>query len=219
MRSIRKSILFLLLGVSFVFGCASTRQSFNDLSARLSAPRQNNPIFVPTTNHRALWDAVEDIVDDYYPIAMCEPVRLHNNVFSEGRLDTMPIMGASILEPWHGDSMTYYDRWERTLQTIRTRAMVRVTPDEGGFWLQVFVYKELENLPAPMNSNISIHDVRYDSANSERVGQNRGYGDEYGGWILIDRDNELEQHILQQILCRLNVAPMVIKPAYTEAEF
>jgi hypothetical protein len=40
--------------------------------------------------------------------------------------------GATILEPWRGDSVGWDERWEATLQSIRRIATMRLSPDSAG---------------------------------------------------------------------------------------
>ena len=67
---------------------------------------------------------------------------------TEGRIDTYPKVGATVFEPWDHDSADGYQRLESTLQSIRRHAVVKVvpTPTGRGFWVDVAVFKELENL-------------------------------------------------------------------------
>ncbi len=79
-------------------------------------------------------------------------MRLIGDVLTEGRIDTFPESGATLLEPWRKDSVTNRDRLECTLQSIRRIAHVRVMPDQGCFIVELTVFKELENLPRPARS-------------------------------------------------------------------
>ena len=44
---------------------------------------------------------------------------------------TDPVMGATLLEPWRGDSVGLDERLESTLQTIRRFARVQINPVPG----------------------------------------------------------------------------------------
>ena len=65
--------------------------------------------------------------------------RLIAGVLTEGRIDTFPLSGSTLLEPWRRDSTRGYEKWHATLQAIRRRATVRVIPTEGGYLLDVIV--------------------------------------------------------------------------------
>ena len=63
---------------------------------------------------------------------------------------TEPKIGATILEPWHADSVGVRERMESTLQTIRRFAIVTVNDAPGGgYTVKVEVYKELEDMAKP----------------------------------------------------------------------
>lgn len=194
--------LFTAIVLVAAVGCATTPRSMTDLTSWMLSPQRDNPVFVPVRNYTALWDTVEDVLDDYYVVSSSEPVRFLNGIYSEGRIATEPRMSATLLEPWYTDSVTLNDRMERTFQTIRSRALVRVTPVDGGASIQVFVYNELENLSAPMGSNVVRRDVRFDQ-NQDRVIQTDVNTAGMTGWIFVGRDNHLEQQILRQIVSRL----------------
>ena len=60
------------------------------------------------------------------------------------------MIGATLGEPWRGDSVGFRERLESTLQTIRRFAQVTVKPAPGGgFAVKVEVYKQLEDLAKP----------------------------------------------------------------------
>ena len=63
-----------------------------------------------------------DAVDDYFRIEREERVRLIGGVLTEGRIDTFPIIGSTIFEPWRKDSTPGYEKVHATLQSIRRRA-------------------------------------------------------------------------------------------------
>ena len=45
------------------------------------------------------------------------------STLTEGRIDTFPKPGATLLEPWDHDSADSYERLESTLQSIRRYAV------------------------------------------------------------------------------------------------
>ena len=63
-----------------------------------------NPLFVPPMDRELLWNQTVDAVDDYFRIEREERVRLIGGVLTEGRIDTFPTIGSTILEPWRRDS-------------------------------------------------------------------------------------------------------------------
>jgi hypothetical protein len=198
----------------------------------LGPPIPKNTILVPAQNHDYVWDQVVDIVDDYFQIDQEERVKQVGDMQTEGRIDTFPIPGATLLEPWRKDSVNFHERLESTLQSIRRRGFVRVIPQEngcGGYLVEVTVTKELEDVPHPINGSAGASTFRYDtSLNRDTefdVDPNRIPGDPArpigpraatGGWIPMlpdGHDHALEQEMLAKIQARLGGVPSVGIPA------
>ena len=193
-------------------GCASYRPPVSTLPWLTNSPNENSQALIPTNNHEALWSAISEAVGQTFTIASEEPIRVFDNVLTEGRLETEPKIGASLLEPWHDDSVTFGNRVESTYQTIRRRAVVRVIPEESGFLVQVVVYCEMEDLPKPIRSN-AVATLFRKTTPDERVTQQGPVLPESNGWFLIDRDPALEKQILNQILYRFRNPPSLIRAA------
>jgi hypothetical protein len=163
----------------------------------------DNPVLIPVANHEVVWEGVVDVVGDYFRIDREEPVRLLGTTLTEGRIDTYPKPGATYLEPWENDSANSYERLESTLQSIRRRAVVKVIPSQqgGGFWIDVAVFKELENVLSPEHSTAGAATFRFDNSLTRVVNPelapNRNQA-----WIDQGRDTALEQRILGQLIFR-----------------
>lgn len=149
------------------------------------------------------WEQIVDVVDDYFRIEQERQVQLVGQVLTEGRIDTFPQLGATIVEPHRWDSVGRYNRWENTFQTIRRRATVRVIPDQSGYLIDVTVEKELEDLPQPESATAgaavfrndgSLPTVREDPVSRTRLSPY---------WIRLGRDRPLEQQMLADIQTRL----------------
>ncbi len=165
-----------------------------------------NQIHVPVANRDWAWEQIVDVVDDYFRIERERQVQLVGDVLTEGRIETWPTIGATILEPHRHDSVGRYNRWESTFQTIRRHAVIRVIPDARGYLIDVQVEKDLEDLPHPERSTAGGAVFRNDSSLPSR--------DEgviatslAGHWILLGRDPALEQRMLAEIQARLSVPP------------
>jgi hypothetical protein len=189
----------------------------------------NNTILVPEINRDFMWDQIVDIVDDYFQIDQEDRVKLVGDVPTEGRIDTFPISGATLLEPWRRDSVNYHERLESTLQSIRRRGFVRVIPEHGnGYLVEVTVTKELEDVPHPINGSAGASTFRYDTSlprdtefdpDPHRIpgdpARPNGPRAVTGGWIPIKpdgRDHALEQEMLAKIQARLGGVPSVAGP-------
>jgi len=168
-------------------------------------PMIENPLYVPAMDREFLWNQTVDSVDDFFRIEREERVRLIAGVLTEGRIDTFPVTGSTILEPWRTDSTPGYEKWHATLQSIRRRATVRIIPAEGGYLLDVAVQKELEDLDKPQNATAGGATLRYDGSLIRQEGAPGRYSVTLG-WIPIGRDVSLEQRLLADIRARLDVA-------------
>lgn len=161
-----------------------------------------NPMRVPPIDRDALWDTVVDVVDDDFLIDREVRVRLEGDVLTEGRIDTFPLVGSTILEPWHGDSADLYEKFESTFQTIRRQCLVRVVPTGDGYLIDVTVFKELEDLRQPEHASAGAALFRRDTP---KQGEVRPIIERTTslGWIPLGRDTALEQRILSKISTRL----------------
>ena len=162
----------------------------------------DNPTFVPIADHRYVWETVIDVVDDYFPkIERQEPVRLIAGTLTEGRIDSYPQGSPTILEPWRRDSVGVRTRVENTLQSMRRRASLRVIPAEGGYWVEVVVIKELEDLARPEHATAGAATFRYDDSLVRVVNPITDRAVQ-AGWIPKGRDTLLEQRIVRHLQAR-----------------
>ena len=160
MASIRyKWLLVALLAAS----CCGWHQSWHHKHGVPQAALAQNPMYVPLSDREFLWNQLVDTVDDYFDIQNEERVRLVGGLLTEGRIETLPQPGATALEPWRRDSSPGFERWYASLQSIRRRAVVHVRPQtDGGYLVDVAVYKELEELSQPEYSVVTIEGLRHD---------------------------------------------------------
>jgi len=161
-----------------------------------------NPGFASVRDYDLMWEQIVDSVDTHFKIRREQRVRLVAGQLSEGRLETYPRIGSTILEPWHTDTTYGYEKLESTLQTIRRRCIVLVTPEQGGFWISVEVHKEIEDGGGGGNEQLALDGVRFDGTLRSSVDTDR-LGPITDGWVPLCRDVVLEQRILQDILARL----------------
>ncbi len=205
----------LMLALSALIGCSSYKP-FNgrELSWQLNAPKSNNPVFVENYDHELLWAVLVDVIDMHFEIEREMPIRLYGNVLTEGRLDAKPKIGASLLEPWHADSVGLRERFDCTLQTIRRRVEVRVIPDsvsnQAGYQIDVKVYKELEDNKIPLMSPASVANLRFEDQvdnDPNRIDVDQSAA----GWYIIERDTAMENRLLLEILYRLKNPAGVIR--------
>lgn len=161
-----------------------------------SAADAENPASITLSNYETVWETTVDVLDSYFDIA-------YENRY-DGRIETRPLSGATLLEPWRLDSVGLRQRTEATLQTIRRRAYVLILPaPSGGFQVVVEVYKELEDLPRPIGSRFaggaffqSIQPIRQEVVHSAITPS--------AGWISLGRDKALESRIIGDIHAHLD---------------
>ena len=159
-------------------------------------------MYVQVRDHEFLWSVVVDVLDSHFEIAHEEPVRLYDNVLTEGRLDTKPKIAASMMEFWHVDSVGLRERIDCTFQTVRKRGLVRVIPVVGGFQIEILVHKELEDLKAPAKAPTTNANFRYRS-DSDPFMDAVDINPASAGWITLGRDTAMEDRLLLEILYRL----------------
>ncbi len=191
----------LLTGCEWIHGMHGLSSSGVTPQAALA----QNPMYVPLSDREFLWNQLIDTLDDYFEIQREERVRLVGGVLTEGQVETFPQPGATMLEPWRDDSSPGFERRYATLQSIRRRAVVHVRPQtDGGYLVDVAVYKELEDLSQPEHSTVNIEGLRTDGT-IVRPEKNVHLGPVTLGWTAVGRDMALEQRILTQLRGRLGV--------------
>ncbi|MDC0935410.1 hypothetical protein OAS39_03910 [Pirellulales bacterium] len=156
-------------------------------------PPGSHPLHVNVQNREWAWEQIVDIVDDYFRIERERQVQLVGDVLTEGRIDTYPQLGGTVVEPHLLDSVGRYNRWESTFQTIRRRATVRVIPDATGYLIDVEVHKEMEDLPQPELSTAGAAAFRNDSSLPSRLDRESSRTALSDFWIPLGRDIALEE--------------------------
>lgn len=176
-----------------------------------------NPLFVQTADPDYLWNAVVDVVDNYFEIKFETPIRVFERETengerfasrAEGRIDTKPTIAAGVLEPWRKNSVTCEDRWLATFQTIRRTAVVRVVPDASGYLIYLSVYNEIEDMKTAMGATIGFNQNYIDDFShlSQPIGERAASK----GWIPMGRDANLEKRMLEEIAWRLGNPPTLL---------
>jgi hypothetical protein len=105
------------------------------LRAPVGAPQ---PLFVASTNSEFVWERIVDVLHDY-------PFEIERENKLDGIIETKYRIGSTALEPWFRDSPGLRNRMESTIQTVRRKVFVTMTPVEGGFLVTVRADKEIEN--------------------------------------------------------------------------
>jgi hypothetical protein len=192
-------------------------------------PTPQNAVVIPPLDAELVWTKMVDVADDYFKVQSEQRVVFANGVPTEGRIDTFPQTGATILEPWRGDSVGWYERWESTLQSIRRIGSMRLIPDPAGWRVEVVVNKELEYLSRPMRATAGGASFRNDDSLYRYGTPLPTLGQQVGdqprpvaaptpavGWIPLGRDPLLEQRMLGKLLAKLGVPAMPQAAPYYE---
>jgi hypothetical protein len=188
-----------------------------------------NAVVIPPLDAELVWTKMVDVADDYFKVQSEQRVVFAAGVPTEGRIDTFPQTGATVLEPWRGDSVGWNERWESTLQSIRRIGTMRLIPDPAGWRVEVVVNKELEYLSRPMRATAGGASFRNDDSLYRYGTPLPTLGQQVGdqprpvaaptpsaGWIPLGRDPLLEQRMLGKLLAKLGVQPMPQAAPYYE---
>ena len=205
------SPLLLAVAVLCCTGCQAFR-SFSGLENQpIPTSEVANPLAVPLLDRWLVMEQMSDELDDYFRIFREERIRMHDGILSEGRIETHPKIGSTLLEPWRRDSLVGFERLHATLQTVRRFAKVRVVPTGDHYLVDLQVFKELEDLQQPVGSGVSGTILRHDSSLDIDQG-NPQLTENNLGWIPLGRDILLEQQILGNIQARLQKCANGEKP-------
>ena len=156
---------------------------------------------VSCCNPIALWEAIVIPVRKYFPILSEKPCQQIGDIVNPGRLITDRTIGATVFEPWRGDSVGMRQRWEATLHTIARSADIRVSMiDQNQYTIIVIVRKEIENGPHSSLSrngqdNYFLSDSRRTFTDPLFNSENRNTNQ----WVFIGQDHLLEQRLLAEI--------------------
>ncbi len=163
---------------------------------------QENPLYIPQgpMSYAKVFEKALDSVDDFWEIA-------YSNRY-DGRIETHPTVAPGLEQPWKPGSPDFYQRLLAYFQSMRHRCIVVITTaDDGGYFIDVKVLKELEDLPTPLRSTAGTASFRMNST-IERQFEVIEQPIYEPNWIPIGRDLKLEQVILDRLAhCNFNEVP------------
>lgn len=168
--------------------------------------RHSNPVFVPVPDPEIVFNALVDVVDDHFRIENEERVRVVDNALTVGVIKTWPEASSTLAEPWRSDTVSFYDKLESTFQTYRRYSVAMIVPAEGGFNVELNVFKELEDVPKPLYATAGSGTLRNETS-QRHVKMSVSQQPTVTGWIPQGRDTNLEQKILSQLFVRLGIEP------------
>jgi hypothetical protein len=176
-------------------GCASGPLLDNPALLRPSpdAAAVENPVYIPLgpPSYNTVYEKTLDILVKYFEIE-------YENRYG-GFIRTFPRVEPGFERYFLAGSPGLGERALATLQSVRHFAVVRIqVADDGGFWVKVNVYRELEDVPRPERATAGAAIFRND-ASVERQFEVLEPSSGESGWIPIGEDKPLEQAILQQL--------------------
>ena len=154
-----------------------------------------NPVWLPLGSepeaYGMVFERILDVVDDYFEIAYANRY--------DGRIETFPRISPGFEQFWKPGSPDAHQRLEATLQTLRHRGAVLIQPaPDGGVFVQVTIFKELEDLPKPIRATAGAAAFRSDNS-VERQFEVIDPAVFESNWIPLGHDTQLEQLILQRL--------------------
>jgi hypothetical protein len=178
-------------------GCGSASPLFdNPILVRPQAPGPvENPVYIPlgasADAYRKVFEKVIDVVDDYFDIAEVNPYA--------GLIRTHPRVAPGLEQFFKPGSPDCEQRLLATLQSIRHFAVIKIdAARDGGFWVDVKVFKELESVDRPVRATAGAAAFRSDPSIDRQYEVIEPVAVS-GGWIPIGEDVKLEQVILARI--------------------
>jgi len=118
----------------------------------------------------------------------------------DGRIVSKPRVAPGLGQPFKSGSPDLYERTLATLQTYRHRAVAKVepaAPPAGGFFVQVTVFRELEDLPRPTRATAGATFRNYQTIERQFLVIDPTVFE--SGWIPRGRDLGIEQAILAHL--------------------
>ena len=184
----------LMAGAIVFAGCATGPLLENPAVVRPELETTGEiPVYVPLgpASYGAVFEKCMDVVDDFFEVS-------YSNRY-DGRIETFPSIAPGIGQPWKPGSPDFRQRFLATCQSIRHRAIVTIQPaDDGGFFVDIKVFKELEDLERPVRQTAGSATFRSDNT-VERQFEVIDDAVFASNWIPIGRDNHIEQIMLQRI--------------------
>jgi hypothetical protein len=178
-------------------GCTSMGPLLDNpvLLRPVAAGPVENPVYVPLgisgDAYRKVIEKVTDVVDDFWDIAEINPYA--------GLIRTHPRVSPGLEQFFKPGSPDFDQRLLATLQSIRSYAVVKIdVARDGGYWVDVKVYKELEDVARPIRATAGAAAFRSDLT-VDRQYEVIEPVDVTSGWIPIGEDEKLEQEIVARI--------------------
>lgn len=185
--------VWLAAAALWLSGCSTGPLQDNPLLIRIGAVPQENPLYLPygPESYAKLYEKALDLLDDIWEIAYADRFT--------GRIETHPAIAPGVEQPWRPGSPDFRQRLLAFLQTIRHRCILNISlAENGGYYVEIKVLKELEDLPVPMRSTAGQASFRINST-IERQFEVIEPPIYEPFWMPIGRDYKLEQVLLERL--------------------
>jgi hypothetical protein len=174
-------------------GCASGPLADNPSVVNPRVAPVDNPIYIPLgpPSYGVVFEKVLDIISEYFEVSYANRY--------DGRIETFPLIAPGFEQLWKPGSPDAYQRLLALMQTIRYRAVILIQPaDDGGFFVQVTIFREEEDLAQPTQATAGAAAFRSDNT-VERQYEVIDPRVLDANWIPMGRETALEQEILQRL--------------------
>lgn len=183
---------------TFLLGCATGARLDQSpiLNPSLLAAEEQNPLFI----ERGRWqDSYGHVFESALKVLIAHGFDIHEMSRYDGRIESNPRTSPGLGLFFLAGSTDPAERLLSTLQSYRHRASVVIQPAENsGFFIQVIVYRELEDLPRPTRATAGA--VLYNRQNSvDRQFEVVDPTVYETTWIPKGRDAHIEQSILRSL--------------------
>jgi hypothetical protein len=154
----------------------------------------DNPVYLPLgpNSYGMVFEQVLTVVGEYAEIR-------YSNRY-DGQILTFARISPGLEQFWKPGSPDFYQRLEATFQTIRHRGEVLIqAAEDGGYFVHVTVYKDLEDIPKPIRATAGTAAFRSDNTVERQFEVIDASVVPETNWIPLGRDVPMEQAILHQI--------------------
>ena len=155
----------------------------------------HNPLMLTAVNEDVAWEQTIDVLHEF----LFEIDRENRQTRS---IETKYKVGSGLLEPWHTESVGLASRLESTLQSMRRKVIITLSPVQQGsqysYTVQVIAIKELEDLDAIVANSPGGATFQESTPLNRDLNQILGQS-RPSGWIPQGRDLLLEQTVLNRL--------------------
>lgn len=154
-----------------------------------------NPVFIPLGQ-----EAYGMVFENTLRVLIDHGFEIMESNRYDGRIETVPRVATGFgFRSIYSGSPSLYERSLACLQSYRQRVSVMIQPaDGGGYFIEVCVRKELEDLPRPIRATAGAAIFRIEN-NVERQFEVIDPTVMHSNWIYKGRDEAFEQRLLCQL--------------------